>query len=82
MSVRSARSAVWVAALVLAVLHLDFWQWDDHSLWFGFLPLGLGYQMLISIAAGTLWAVAVRFAWPGELEAWASEDVGADGKAR
>ena len=35
------RSLVWILALVLAVLHYDFWYWDDRSLVFGFVPIGL-----------------------------------------
>lgn len=75
-----ARSAIWVGVLVLAVLHYDFWFWDDSSLWFGFMPVGLGYQALISLAAGGLWLAATKYAWPAELEAWASEGDRSEGK--
>ena len=40
------------------------------SLLFGFLPIGLAYHALFSVACGVVWALAVRFAWPAELEAW------------
>ena len=33
------------------VLHHDWWFWNNGTTVFGFLPIGLGYQMLISIAA-------------------------------
>ena len=62
---------VWLAALVLFVFHQDFWFWSDTTLWFGFMPVGLAYHSLFSIAAGLLWAAAVKFAWPTHLEHWA-----------
>ncbi len=64
---------VWGLVLLLAVVHYDFWYWDDRSLVFGFLPIGLAYHALFSVACGVVWALAVRFAWPAELEAWADE---------
>ncbi len=31
--------------VLLAVLHQDFWWWDDgHTLVFGFMPVGLAYH--------------------------------------
>jgi len=68
---RAARWAVYAAALTLAVLHQDFWLWSDRHLVFGFMPIGLAYHALFSLAAATMWALAVKFAWPTELEAWA-----------
>ncbi len=63
---------MWVVVAVFALLHWDFWLWDDRSLWFGFLPAGLGYHALYSLAAGCLWALFIRVAWPEHLETWAS----------
>ena len=68
-----SRKTVWVLVAVLAVLHYDFWYWDDRTLVFDFLPIGLAYHALISILAGLVWFLAIRFAWPAELEAWADE---------
>ena len=65
--------AVWGTVLFLAIIHFDFWWWDDRSLWFGFLPVGLGFHALISLAAGITWACAIKYAWPAEVEAWAEE---------
>ncbi len=66
---------VYLAILLLAVLHQDFWLWDDPTLVFGVLPAGLAYHVLYSIAAAAVWALAVRYAWPSEIEAFAeSED--------
>ena len=65
--------AIWLAAVLLFLLHQDLWFWSDESLVCGFLPIGLAYHALYSIAAACLWALAVRFAWPRTLEDWASE---------
>ncbi len=63
-----ARKLVWGAAIILAVLHQDFWLWNNATLVFGFLPIGLAYHIGFSIAAGLLWAAAVVWAWPTEIE--------------
>lgn len=74
---RRAGALVWWLVAILAVVHWDFWFWSDRSLVLGFLPIGLAYQAAYSLAATLLWAAAVRFAWPAELEAWADgEDAG------
>ena len=67
------RTLVWVLVLVLAIAHFDFWYWDDRTLLFGFLPIGLGFHAGFSLACGLLWLMAVRFAWPQDLEDWADE---------
>jgi hypothetical protein len=70
------RKAPWVIGalvVVLGLLHQDFWFWSDSTLVFGFLPVGLFYHALYSIAAGCLWAAAVKWAWPSEVEAFAEE---------
>ena len=61
----------WGVVLALAILHHDFWLWDDRRLVFGWLPVGLGYHVLLSLAAGAAWALVCRCAWPERLEAWA-----------
>ena len=61
----------WALVVVLAVLHWDFWWWDDRTLIFGFMPIGLFSQALISVGAGIAWALVVRHAWPNHVEAWA-----------
>ena len=62
------------AAVALYLVHQDFWFWyDARPLVFGFLPIGLFYHGIYSLAvAGLMWAL-VRFAWPEHLEA-AAED--------
>lgn len=66
---------IWIAAaaVLLGILHQDFWFWDDATLVFGFLPVGLFYHAMFSIVAGVLWAAAVKWAWPSHLEEWADE---------
>ena len=62
------RKLVIVLAVLLAVLHQDFWLWDNTSLLFGFLPVGLGYHALYSVAAACLAMLAVKYWWPQEAE--------------
>ena len=64
---------VYSLVLILAVLHQDCWLWDDTTLLFGFLPIGLGYHVAYSVLAALLGVAAIRFAWPKEIEEWAGE---------
>ena len=71
-----------LAAVAVWVLRHDYWFWDTpYPLLFGFLPVGLWWQGLVSILAAVLMALLVRFAWPQELEdeALAAEEHRADG---
>ncbi len=67
------KKIIWIGCIVLFVLHQDVWLWDDPGLVFGFMPKGLAYHATFSIAAACLWACALKFAWPHELEKWADE---------
>jgi len=67
---------VWLGVAALFVLHQDFWWWDNRDLVFGFIPIGLLYHALFSIAAGLLWGLASKFAWPEDIEAWAARGDG------
>jgi hypothetical protein len=58
------RSLVWILVVVLVVLHQDNWNWDNDRLIAGFLPVTLAYHMGLSVAAGFVWYLATRFAWP------------------
>ena len=60
--------------LVLIVLHQDNWLWTDDRLMFGFLPIGLFYQICISLAAAGVWWCATIFFWPSELESADSQE--------
>lgn len=66
------RRLVWAWVGLLFLLHHDFWWWDDRTLVLGFLPIGLAYHTAFSLAAGVTWALAIKFAWPEEIEEWAS----------
>ena len=70
---RYARKLVWAAVVALFVLHHDFWLWDSKTLVWGFLPMGLFYHSVFSLASAGVWAMANRHAWPTEIEAWADE---------
>ena len=58
------RMAIWVMVLILLIIHQDFWNWNDGTLVFGFMPMGLFYHACISLAAGCVWFMACQFAWP------------------
>ena len=62
------RKVIYAAAIVLAVLHQDFWLWDDAHLWFGFMPAGFAYHVLFSVLSAVVWALAVMLAWPTDVE--------------
>ncbi len=61
----------WAFVVVLAILHYDFWYWSDDTIVWGFMPIGLFYQALISVAAGVAWVLVVVYAWPTWVEEWA-----------
>lgn len=63
-----------VVFIILAVLHQDFWNWDNAKPVFGFLPVGLAYHAAYSLVAATFWAIVVKFAWPQKWEDWAEGD--------
>ena len=67
------RRFAWGAVIALALLHHDFWYWDDRRLVFGWLPIGLAYHASFSLAAGAVWALVCRSAWPERIEAWAAQ---------
>jgi hypothetical protein len=58
-----------LATLALYALHQDVWFWRQaRPLAFGFLPIGLVYHMVYSVAASALLWALVRWAWPSHLE--------------
>src|SRR5688572_5423160 len=58
-----------LVVIAIYVLHQDFWFWRTaRPLIFGFLPIGLFYHALFSVAAsGVMWLL-VKYAWPSHLE--------------
>jgi hypothetical protein len=68
-----------LAFVVLFILHHDFWNWGNTALVFSFIPVGLAYHVGYSLAAGLLWYLVCRYAWPHSVEKWADEpDAGPD----
>ena len=50
-------------------LHQDFWFWRTaRPLVLGFLPAGLFYHGVFTLASAGLMVLLVRFAWPEHLE--------------
>ena len=63
-----------VAVVALYILHQDIWFWRSSHLVFGFIPIGLYYQGLFSVAAALLMWLLVTFAWPSHLEREVEEE--------
>jgi hypothetical protein len=63
------RLALVLAVLALYVLHQDVWLWRAaRPLVFGFVPVGLFYHGVFSLAAALLMWLLVAKAWPSHLE--------------
>lgn len=61
--------------LLLAILHQDWWWWEaKEPLVFGFMPIGLAWHAGISLAAGLVGLMAVRFCWPDHLDDEVAEE--------
>lgn len=54
--------------VLLCVVHQDFWWWDSRQLVFGFIPIGLAWHALISVAASIVWYLATVHCWPRALQ--------------
>lgn len=63
MSRPALRRVLYGALLLLFVLRIDVWQWDDPRRVLG-LPVGLTYHIGICVAVSLIAALLVRFAWP------------------
>ena len=53
-----------IAMLALLVAHQDYWQWENTTLDFGFLPRGLTYHAVLSIAAAIVCSVTANRSSP------------------
>ena len=62
---------LWVAVLVIA--HQDVFNWDDASLVLGCLPVGLAYHVAYTLATALLWVLAIKWAWPADVDVSADE---------
>ncbi len=69
---RPSRVTSWLLGAAVAavyLLHQDTWFWDSaRPLVFGFLPIGLFYHAVYSLAVAALMWALVRYAWPEHLE--------------
>lgn len=73
---KSEKGSRWIVAglvLALLVLHQDLWFWRDARLFLG-LPIGLSYHVLYCVAVALVMALAVRWAWPRELQESAARE--------
>ena len=62
------RRLLYAALLLAALLHHDFWFWNDRTLFFGVLPVGLLYHVVYTLAVvGLMWLLA-EYAWPVHLD--------------
>ena len=62
---------LWLAlmVIVLYVLHQDIWFWRTATpTVFGFLPIGLFYHVVYTLAICLVMWLLVKFAWPSQLE--------------
>jgi hypothetical protein len=57
-----------VAVAALYILHQDIWFWRSSHLIYGFIPIGLFYHGVFTIAAALLMWLLVTYAWPSHLE--------------
>ena len=73
---RSLPTWLIIAIVVFAFAHQDFWYWSSDTIVLGFMPIGLAYHATYSIGCACLWACAVKFAWPSDVERWAAEEDG------
>ena len=59
---------IWLLVATLIIFHQDFWNWNDQTMFFEFVPIGLMYHIGISIAAAFVWFLACTFAWPAGID--------------
>lgn len=64
---------IWLLVFLLFILHQDCWFWNDSTLVFGVVPIGLFYHVTFSLVTGAVWALAWNWAWPHRIEEWADE---------
>ena len=65
------KNVVYALIVIMAIIHQDFWWWDNKTLVCGFMPLGLFYHALLSCMAAGVWDMAMKWAWPSDIEEWA-----------
>ncbi len=70
---------VWLLVAILIIFHQDFWNWNNETLLYGFLPIGMAYHIGISLAAAVVWFIACTFAWPEGIDEF-EDDLGESSK--
>lgn len=73
MPLKQGRLIIAGLVILLIILHQDNWNWDNTNLVFGFIPVTLFYQMCISFGASVVWFMAIRIAWPDDLDGEVAE---------
>ena len=63
-----------VLLLLLFILHQDFWLWNDRSLVFGWLPVGLAYHAAYSLVTALVWVFVIKVLWPTRVVDWAEKE--------
>ena len=64
----SMKYFIYLLVFLLIAAHQDFWYWEDATLVWGFLPIGLWYHTLISIGAAIVWLLACLLVWPKDAD--------------
>ena len=67
-SLKKGRLIISGLVLLLIILHQDNWNWENSNLMFGVIPVTLFYQICISVGAAAVWFLAIKIAWPDDLE--------------
>lgn len=61
------RTLLYLALILLYLLHNDLWNWNDSRL-VGGIPVGLLYHIVYCLVATLMMIALVRYAWPEDLE--------------
>jgi hypothetical protein len=61
---RLSAAAVATLLTILAILHHDFWWWNDASLVLDWIPVGLAWHVFYAFLASAVWAVIVSSTGP------------------
>jgi hypothetical protein len=64
---------LYVALILLFILHNDLWFWSNTRLVRG-VPVGLLYHIVFCIVATLVMTALTRYAWPEGLEVSSKED--------
>ena len=65
---RKMKYTLYLSVVVLVVAHQDVFNWHDSRLVLGCLPVGLAYHVAYTLVTALMWALAIRWAWPGDVD--------------